>query len=402
MASPGQQRQYAYGYRGSHGYTKLLNDAHKSIVSKMQLEANKEGAKILENFFQNLKDTARMLMEQSSDSKRIIHNEDAASRLAMLSGELSNWYVDLVNEIVTTEINIRQKKGLTPISGNKYNLFKVAHQRALVDSSTFDDILEEELATVFAVLEKRLSGKQYNIDDINIDIFATGKSQGSIKGSDVIDQLEKDFSHGIADGLKQVAQDQQIKASSQVLGKQFKKTVSIKTDVQNLSLDIDATFGLNDTEIDQIIPLLNEASFTAKNYLQTTVSKAGGIKLGETNILRSIMGALGVAFPDKTATDWRDMFYRGAQIIIKTNTTPSATPEKVMQHFYHMRFAYELSGLGLIDANSYKPLFTKYLIYNEPDGDKIHVFDTASLILEEFGNKSISNVFGSIHLNRKV
>ena len=94
------------------------------------------------------------------------------------------------------------------------------------------------------------------------------------------------------------------------------------------------------------------------------------------------------------------MFYRGAQILIKTNSAPSASPNEVMQHFYHMRFAYELSGLGVLEVGTYKPMFAKYLIYNEPDTDKIHVFDTASLILEEFNNKSVSNVFGSIHFRK--
>ena len=87
--------------------------------------------------------------------------------------------------------------------------------------------------------------------------------------------------------------------------------------------------------------------------------------------------------------------------MIKTNKPPSASPNMVMQHFYHMRFAYELSGLGLIDSKTLEPLFTKYLIYTEPDSDKIHVFDTATLILEELGSKSVVNTFGAIHLQRR-
>ena len=397
MASPGQQtmRSYSYGFNGKSGYTKLLNSAHKSIVSKMKLEANKEGAKTLEKFFQNVKDTARILMEQTSASKNIIHNEDVATRYAMLSGELANWYQDLVEKIVQTETNIRKKQGLSKLPGNKYNLFKRAHKAASVNSEQVDDIFEEEIAVLLAVLDKKLTGKRYTIDT-----FTTGKSMGQIVGSSAIEELNKDFTDGMVDGLKEVAKNQNMKISNQVLGKEFKKQVAIKTDIQNLSLDINATFGLENKDIDKIIPLLNDASFTAKNYLNTTIVKAGGLKLGETNLLRAIMGNLGIAFPENHANEWRDMFYRGAQIMIKTNTTPSASSEKVMQHFYHMRFAYELSGLGLIDSKTYKPLFTKYLIYNEPDSDKIHVFDTASLILEEFSSKSVANVFGSIHLHR--
>ena len=401
MASPGQQkmRKYSYGFNGQSGYQRLLSTVHKNITAKMQLEQDKQGAKILENFLQNIKDIARVLMEQTSSRNSLVKQADVATRIACLSGELVEWYKDLVNEVIQVETNARKKKGLEKLSGNKYNLFKRAHSRNKVDTNTFDDIFEEELASLFAVLEKRINNKTYKMKDINIDIFGTGKTPGQILGTEVIEELSKDFHDGVAAGLQEVAKNQKIKASTQVLGKEFKKQVAIKTDIQNLALDINATFGLDDASIDKIIPLLNEATFTAKNYLNTTIAK-NGLELGETNLLRSIMGILGVAFPSNRPIEWRDMFYRGAQIMTKTNSTPSAAPTDVMMHFYHMRFAYELSGLGLIDATTFKPLFAKYLIYNEPDGNKIHVFDTASLILEEFGNKSIANTFGRIALHR--
>ena len=401
MASPGQQkmRKYSYGFNGHSGYQKLLNTVHKSITDKIQAEQDKAGAKVLENFLQNIKDTARVLMEQNSASNKIVKQTDVATRVALLSGELTEWYQDLVEEVIQVETNARGKKGLNELKGNRYNLFKRTHQKNTVDKKTFDDIFEEELASLFAVLEKRINNKTYRVKDIDIDVFGTGKNQGQIRGSDIIEELTKDFHGGVAEGLQEVAKNQNIKASTQVLGKEFKKQVAIKTDIQNLALDVNATFGLEDSSIDRIIPLLNEATFTVKNYLNTTVVK-NGLELGETNLLRSIMGILGVVFNNKNPIDWRDMFYRGAQIMTKTNSTPSASSQDVMIHFYHMRFAYELSGLGLIDVNTGKPLFAKYLIYNEPDGNRIHVFDTASLILEEFGNKSVMNTFGRIALRR--
>ena len=126
---------------------------------------------------------------------------------------------------------------------------------------------------------------------------------GQIVGSSAIEELNKDFTDGMVDGLKEVAKNQNMKISNQVLGKEFKKQVAIKTDIQNLSLDINATFGLENKDIDKIIPLLNDASFTAKNYLNTTIVKAGGLKLGETNLLRAIMGNLGIAFPENHANE---------------------------------------------------------------------------------------------------
>ena len=124
---------------------------------------------------------------------------------------------------------------------------------------------------------------------------------GQIAGSDAVEGISKDFTDGVVDGLKQIAQQQNMKASNQVLGKELKKQVAVKPDLQAGHLDVTASFGLNDTEIDKIIPLLNEATFTAKNYLHSTIEKTGGLKLGETNILRAIMAALGVAFPENNS-----------------------------------------------------------------------------------------------------
>lgn len=83
----------------------------------------------------------------------------------------------------------------------------------------------------------------------------------------------------------------------------------------------------------------------------------------------------------------------------KTNEPPSASAEEVMKHFYHMRFIYELSGLGLIDSATGKPQFVKYLIYNDPATSNIYVQDTASIILNEINKrKGKINTFGTIRL----
>lgn len=92
------------------------------------------------------------------------------------------------------------------------------------------------------------------------------------------------------------------------------------------------------------------------------------------------------------------MYYRGLQTIIKADS-PSASPEEVFKHFTHMRFMFELSGYGLVDETG-KPLFAKFLIYNDPAGDAIYVRDTASIILEEFERgASAANLFGEMLLS---
>lgn len=294
MASPAQQKMriYSYGFNGKSGYTKLLNTVHKSIQNQMKKVQNKQGAETLQNFLQNVKRVARILMEQTSTSQNIKKTEGLVDRVMSETGDLYNWYIDLIQEVVDTEINIREKKGLDKLSGNRYKLFRRPHASATVDKTRVDDIFEEELATLFAVIHKKIN----NLKNVDIDLFTTGKSLGTIREANTMGKIGEAFYEGTTEGLQEMAKKQKMKVSSQVLGKEFKKEVAIKTDIQTLSYDINATFGLDNSEIDKIIPLLNEASFTAKNYLKTTISKAGGLKLGETNLLRSIGGILGSVF----------------------------------------------------------------------------------------------------------
>ena len=93
----------------------------------------------------------------------------------------------------------------------------------------------------------------------------------------------------------------------------------------------------------------------------------------------------------------RAIFFRGLRILRGTKKPPSATPEEVNLHFSHMRFAYELRGIGLINSQG-QAAIAKYIIYNDPGNSNIFVRDTASIILEELEKKR-SNLFGEIKIS---
>ncbi len=116
--------------------------------------------------------------------------------------------------------------------------------------------------------------------------------------------------------------------------------------------------------------------------------------MGNTVLYKSITGVVSTVYENPNVQ--RSIFFRGLQILTKTNNPPSATPAEVITHFTHMRFNYELRGTGLLN-DAGESQIAKYIIYNDPRGEAIYVRDTASIILEEL-EKSRSNLFGEITL----
>ena len=99
------------------------------------------------------------------------------------------------------------------------------------------------------------------------------------------------------------------------------------------------------------------------------------------------------------------MFYRGAQTLTETRDDrpghPTASPDEVIEHFKHMRYVYELTGYGLYDNyNNNESTYVKYIIYNDPQSEKVYVKDTASLLLEKFKDgSSISDLYNIVKVN---
>lgn len=389
MASPGQQyisRHYDYGYNGKTGYSRLLKEAHRTLVNKIKMEQDAAGAIKLQKFLQNIKDTARILNESTKDFKGT-QDLDVAKRIGKMTNMEYDWYVDLINDIVKRQTNIRKRKGLSELKG--YSLLRRIYGTQ-TDAQLFDDIAEEDLGIIFTKVKEKVSNKTYHVNHI-----ASGTSSAQIAGAEDFTKIGDDLYNHFVEEFEEIAKQANQKYT---LGDHIVKTTSGKVDLNLGTLTL-----TNDTEIkneflNELIPLLNEATFTVKNYKGSTFEKFG-LELGHSNLFRSIVAELNIVFP-QNHTNWqRDIFYRGAQIITKTNKEPSASRNEVMKHFSHMRFIYELSGLGLIDSKTGKPQFAKYLIYNDPISSNIYVQDTASIILDEINKRhGIINVFGTIRL----
>ena len=230
-----------------------------------------------------------------------------------------------------------------------------------------------------------------------MDKIASGRSSTEIMGAKEFVNIGNDIYNHFVEEFKNIAKQHN---QTYTLGDTIVKTTSGKADLKMGTLNLKSSTKIKDNILQELIPLLNEAEFTVKNYKNSTFEQFG-LELGHSNLFRSIVAELNIVFPKNLSENinWqRDIFYRGAQIMTKTNKKPSASAEEVMKHFYHMRFIYELSGLGLIDSATGKPQFVKYLIYNDPASSNIYVQDTASIILNEINSRKAKiNTFGTIH-----
>ena len=383
MSSPAVQtkmRKYEYNYGGKTGYARLLLQVHHVMVGTMQNKQNQQGAEELQNFLQNVKDTARILEEEKENSG--LKKSKVAHRRwdELVDVGLAQWYKDFVNEIIEKNNANRKLKGLAPMDGY---LFRREHREYnnQIDE-LFDDVAEEELYSVVDVMSNRLS-KQKNTR-IEISPGARGSVQAPAIGNEI--------HQGLLEGLQKRAKEQN--GEYQLGDGSIRKATRSKGD---LNISIQVTGEIDDTPFRKIIPYLQKSQWTVKNYKQWTF-KEWGLGLGKSNLYKAITTELDRVFPNNKASIQRDIFYRGVQIITKTNQTPSASPTQVEKHFSHMRFIYELTGYGLIGENG-EVQFADYLIFNEPDSPNIYVRDTASLILDEIERRnSTVKLYEGIHL----
>lgn len=388
MASPAQQtvmRRYSYGYSGKSGYHRLLKTAHSTLVNNLMLKKDKEGAETLQNFLQDIKNTARYLNEQTESFLK--HGGvPTMEELALSQVDLEQWYKNFIDEVTLKETNKRQLEGLSPLKGE--TLFRREHSTQRIKAT--DDILEEEFAAVLAALQEKFGGTKTEVGN-----FVSGQGLVTVQGLSALEKVYDSVYETFIDEFKKLAPIEEN--HSFALSSHLTAERTGKADINAGTFQVDTTIKVDNDFLNNVIALLNEATFTIKNY-KTSPTFERPLELGKTNLLKAITAELNVVFPQNAINDQRDIFYRGSQIMVKTVKPPSATKAEVMQHYTHMRFIYELSGMGLINSDG-TPHFAKYLIYNVPNSTEIYVTDTASIILNEINNKRArSNVFGVMYL----
>lgn len=229
--------------------------------------------------------------------------------------------------------------------------------------ATFENEMASVIKRTYEVAEIQLSKE-------TIDSLVVGNELATSM-VDFTKHVTKDFASSIGQEIKRTLQ-QGEKTLPPELANTFKLVgVPQKTDVQGAQIELQFNETIN-PYLREIITILNEATFTAKNY-GSAIEDIASLKLGISNPVRSIGSALAsLSFSDEEINEFFiDMTYNKNY---KKNSL-------MMEQLFELQFMYELTGAGTVNAKSMQSLSeTKYLIYNNPMTQEIYVQSTAALI----------------------
>jgi hypothetical protein len=143
---------------------------------------------------------------------------------------------------------------------------------------------------------------------------------------------------------------------------------------------------------EHLAKLFSNCTFSVKNYSSKALTSLN-IHLGSTNIYKALYGALS----QSNRTEQEINYIIGAGL----RSYMASKNQTVAKHFYHLRFIYELTGVGLYDSEG--PISgVDFLIYNDPSSDAIYVRSTADLILQELNKKRTASLLSGISLTKSM
>lgn len=290
------------------------------------------------------------------------------------SNEIEGLLGDQAQVIIDETLGIlnSNRKGKHRLNGN--DLFHRAHGT----STTYggDDIFEEEFAAALTVIEQQATGRSINISD---------KLVGGQAANILIDEIGKDvekFMNKYVEGVTK-----RINSSGEKKDTHWTKPVarSGKVDVNGIS-PIEITAELNPLW-ERLYRLFSGCTFSVKNY-SSYFKQSLDIHLGNTDVYKALYSVLSQT--GYSADEINSIIHAGLRSYDASGNKTVAT------HFYHMRYIYELTGIGLYDKNGEPISGVDFLIYNDPNSDAIFVRSTADMIAKELEKTHKSSPFGGI------
>lgn len=323
----------------------FLNRVHTAAYAKYvkKQQADVGQAKLLQDFFQSLK---RMAIDSEAENTSIIDKQIMNELLKEIDNQLKS------NQMTSGVSNLFRR------TGNSYQ-----------QGSYFERELE---AVIKAVLNKSFDG---NIDLGDYEI-STGQKTGT---TTITKEMTNKLNELLAQGLSKEEAFKQIDTTNNKL---YQKRVQIKTDIQGVSVDINAITNPNWQKVQS---LLQNVTISAKSYRTKTWDvneKMWKLKelyptihLGKaTNPYRAIYGTLSdLGYSHSTA---QSAYYAGQNRIKEGN-------QNVINHMYHLKYIYELIGAGTVILGS-KYNNVRFLVYNDPSTDNIYVQSAASILSDIF------------------
>lgn len=334
-------------YNGKHGkhVETFLNEVHAAANARYNALSNADAvnAQKLQNFFQELKQAAA----NRKENKDIVYNI---------------FLDELLNDIE----NIAKKRSA---NYKIENLFK----RRGRNSQEQGMVLERELTDVIEAILEKISGKEVLREDINIGAKTGNVKMTAVDGmiQDINGEVEKEVVNELNKGKKPL---------------HYLKNVAGKIDLRGFEVVI---AGEPSPELLEIYNLIKDATFSAKNYdsmtwdekMQQMVerTKGGGlIHLGKSTPYRAIYGALSNLGYESRTID--SAYFAGKNRINIYNSDTASN------HFFHLRYIYELTGAGILYSGGVNLGEARYLIYNDPSGN-IYVKSTSEIIADLLNNK---------------
>lgn len=354
----------------------FLNGVHQEMKMKYAIQQKASNDKIdaqkIENFLRLFKKAAK---NPKSEIEEGLNEE--------------------VQEILDMALKNQSKMRKRKLTSTK-QFFHRSHTNTKT-SKGFDDIFEEEFAALMqAFLDKTMGqGSAIKVmahEEINTPLFEMFNAGSS---------SSREFMNHYQEKVKKIVKENAVDTRNEMFtGVEFK---SGKTDIRIEGFNIEGVVSTNlRPEWQEVIPLLQNANFSLKNYSssewtgpkghQTLITELGGdIHLGNTNVYKAITSALislGVNFEDT-----QSVFYRGYWGTVKYGRQHS--------HLYHLRFLYELSGAGAITKDGKAATNVNYLIFNDPMSDNIYVKSVAELISDMLENSQGSGLFSNVKISKK-
>lgn len=334
----------------------VLNNIHQTLYTRYKTQALSRGSL---NNIQN----AQYLQDFLSAWKEYANTGNSSSNIfgtALLS---------TVAEYLPKHLNFKFKTA----GGVKFEKQMSAFILSLLNNPAMGTKLEgslknnmSQVLTGYKHVGSTVSGS-YNFEDLDEVAYALLK-----QSYDTIDNHLKNLALEGYRGLN--AQ------RARVSGKEI--TVQGKTDFSAKQIEFTINIAAP-AEIKKVIYLLSKAQFTAKNYgsgdwATKMLLKKGldptSLHFGNSNVWRALVATLTELGYDMSVI--KSIYY----------SAYAGASQSAQLHIYHIRFIYELTGLGQKYVDNTLKEFgeAEFLIYNDYDSNEIYVRSTADLILEMF------------------
>lgn len=319
-----------YGSQNSHSIYAEMRDVHTRMIRKYRLNqevANDVArAKTMENYLRAFKQAGNFKQKSSS-----------------LQASLEKQMMQDIAAEVGRRLNI-----------DRYSLFRNKHFW-YSDSSQqrwgADDVFEAELQRFLNVAIERASdgaikGDAALIGNLPANISKELMQELSIHGQDLVDAS--------------------FMPSEIITGPKFR---SGKVDVTSFTASVTADI---QPMWHEFINAFSGAKFTVKNYASDTKTEI--IHLGNTDIKKSLLSTLGELV--NTQKEAVHIYYHSLYYADNLHDA------LIGRHILHLRFAYELAGNGLRDAENNRLDAADFFIYNDPVSDNIYVRSTKAMIAD--------------------